>query len=203
MKFARDLGVRCVVAVCLGAVAGVAAANPLGPYVGLGIGQADIRSDAAAFGSSLRFDEHNSAWKVMAGIRPISLVGVEVEYINFGHPHGTTSDGTAVDVNQKAVAAFGVLGLPLPIPFLDIYGKAGLASLSSTVNASQGASCIAIVGQVCPTYTFHGSRTNTEFAYGVGVQVKVASLGVRAEYERIAASGGNPDLPSVGLTWSF
>jgi hypothetical protein len=51
-----------------------------------------------------------------------------------------------------------------------------------------------------PTRT---SGNDTRFAYGAGLQVKVAGLAVRAEYERISAGGGNPDLLSLALTWGL
>jgi len=34
------------------------------------------------------------------------------------------------------------------------------------------------------------------------LQVKLASLALRAEYERIPSSSGDPDLLSLALTWS-
>ncbi len=47
------------------------------------------------------------------------------------------------------------------------------------------------------------SDWNTNFAYGAGLQGKIGALAIRAEYERISASGGNPDIISLGVTWTF
>jgi hypothetical protein len=47
------------------------------------------------------------------------------------------------------------------------------------------------------------NRMDTRFAYGIGAQVKLATFAIRAEYERIAAMGGDPDLFSFGLSWSY
>jgi hypothetical protein len=44
---------------------------------------------------------------------------------------------------------------------------------------------------------------STNVAFGLGVQGKLGSLAIRAEYERIAANAGNPDLLSLGVTWTF
>ena len=52
-----------------------------------------------------------------------------------------------------------------------------------------------------PPYSANG--TSTRFTYGAGVQVKLATLAVRAEYERIHSSDGDPDLLSLALTWSL
>jgi hypothetical protein len=46
-------------------------------------------------------------------------------------------------------------------------------------------------------------QTDARFAYGAGVQAKLSSFGVRLEYERISVSGGDPDLLSLGVTWTF
>src|SRR6266481_3735273 len=114
------------------------AENLLGFYVGGGLGESTVRSDntylPGGFGYGFDGFSHDStphfAWKAIAGIRPISIVGAELEYIDFGH---TGSDGGSYsynygpDTHPRAIAAFGVGHLPLPIPFLDIYGKAGAA----------------------------------------------------------------------------
>jgi hypothetical protein len=49
------------------------------------------------------------------------------------------------------------------VPFLDIYGKAGLARSKLNINAT--------------------SNRGTEFAWGVGVQAHISLVGARLEYE--------------------
>jgi len=41
----------------------------------------------------------------------------------------------------------------------------------------------------------------TRVAYGAGAQVTIAQFALRAEYERISASDGNPDLLSLSIIW--
>lgn len=53
-------------------------------------------------------------------------------------------------------------------------------------------------GAICAS-----TDSSTNFAYGAGDQGKIGSLAIRAEYERISASGGNPDIVSLGVTWTF
>ena len=190
------------------------AENPLGFYLGAGVGESTVRSDNVFGGYGYGYDgfyhdpTHHFAWKAIAGVRPISIIGAELEYIDFGHPGGDGGyydyyNNYGPDSHPRAVAAFGVGHLPLPIPFLDIYGKAGVARLHTNVNAVDGVACP--VNQPypqCGSLTSE-SRWDTRFAYGVGVQSKFWGLSARAEYERINSPYGDPDLFSVGAVWTF
>lgn len=207
------------VVVAVGAFLTSAAAlaeNPLGAYVGVGVGESTVRSDNnfayapyGGYGCSGFYDycgddySHHFGWKVAAGIRPISLVGAELEYIDFGHPGGDQSydyydNNFGPDSHPRAIAAFGVGHVPLPLPFLDVYGKLGVARLHTDVNGFDGCPL-----QVSCTGYIPESRWDTRFAYGLGLQTTFRALGVRAEYERISSPYGDPDLFSVGLTWTF
>ena len=171
------------------------AANPLGFYVGGAFGQA--RVDATAPDAS-GFRENHSAFKVMVGVRPISVVGAEFAYADFGHP--SRLNGLAsTDVTMKGASAFGIFYLPVPI--VDIYAKAGVARLQSTATTAivcpPGALCIANPGAISR------SRTDVGFAAGAGAQFKVGGLAIRGEYERFNAAGAYPGLFSVGLMWTF
>jgi len=50
---------------------------------------------------------------------------------------------------------------------------------------------------------FHRDRSGARLAYGAGAQMTLGRFAIRAEYERINASEGDPDLLSLGLTLSF
>jgi hypothetical protein len=143
---------------------------------------------------------------VTVGIRPISPLGVELEYIDFGNPSvglSNTGLGGLSKADQKAVTLFGLGYLPLPVPFFDVYGKLGIARLHiTTTEVSPTPICPAGFTSFSPT-TFNISDSSTNFAHGAGVQGKIGSLAIRAEYERISASGGNPDVFSLGITWTF
>jgi hypothetical protein len=122
--------------------------------------------------------------------------------MDFGHASvGSYDAHTLIDVPTKAEAAFAVAYLPIPIPTLDIFGKLGVARLQ-TRGGWTGELCPDIVGASCPpVYSFH--RTDTDFAYGAGIQFRVLHFAIRAEYERVAQPSGNPDLLSVGVNWTF
>jgi hypothetical protein len=64
------------------------AENLLGLYVGAAAGQSQVEGTAPY---NLHFRENHSAFKLMVGLRPISLVGVEIAYIDFGHLNRWTS----------------------------------------------------------------------------------------------------------------
>ena len=69
--------------------------------------------------------------------------------------------------DAQAFAAYAVGFLPLPVPFLDIYGKAGLANwrLHQDTNSSVSRGF------------FHYSDNGTDFAWGVGGQVHFGNVG--------------------------
>jgi len=197
-------------------IPGIAAAeDPFGFYVGGAVGEATLRSGNVPYLQALlgttpaAFSAHDTGWKAVIGVRPVPFVGAELEYIDFGGAHGSIP-GTFLIGNVQAVphanatALFGVAYLPLPVPLLDVYAKAGVARYQTSDRFSSGElSCreplLCIIGPV----SYGIDRTDARFAYGVGAQVKLAAFAIRAEYERIAANGADPDLLSLGLTWSF
>jgi len=155
----------------------------IGIYGGASIGQSRIETNLGTVGPG-SFRENHSAWKVDFGIRPIPMVSAEAEFIEFGHPTGNVA-GNPEDVDVKGTAAFGVFTLPIPV--VDVFVKAGVARLNSTVNGA----------------LFHVSTDNTGFAAGAGVGYRMGPWGIRGEYERFNATGGNPSLYSVGFTYTF
>jgi len=181
--------------------------NPVGFYLGAGAGYSTVRSDDAAYGLPSYFNDHQTAWKVIAGVRPIPFLGAEYEYIDFGHPshdYGNFNSfaNYGLDSHPRASALFGVGYLPLPIPFFDVFGKAGVARLqtdvTTIVNSCPGPSnCVAP-----PIYSRH-DETSNRFAYGVGLQSKYWGISFRAEYERISSQFGDPDAVTVSATWTF
>src|ERR1700675_844891 len=184
--------------------------NPAGFYLGAGVGYSTIRSDDSSYGLPGYYNDHQTAWKVIAGVRPISIVGAEFEYIDFGQPrnyHGYNSfNNNGLDSHPRAAALFGVGYLPLPIPFFDVFGKAGVARLQTdvaTVSGTPGPGTCTVNTQFCPPIFSRQNQTENKFAYGVGMQSKVWGVGFRAEYERISSRFGDPDALMVSATWTF
>jgi hypothetical protein len=121
-------------------------------------------------------DLDGTSWKVFAGYRPISLFAVEADYLDLG---SNKAEGACTDCcmaacrgifqsDAQAFAAYALGFLPIPVPFLDIYGKAGLARWKLNTHVSG----------------FAASDRGTEFAWGVGVQAHVSMFGARLEYEQ-------------------
>jgi hypothetical protein len=117
-------------------------------------------------------DLNKTSWKAFAGFRPISAFAVEADYLDLG---GETVEAACTTpccmaacrgVTQAVAQAFAAYALgfiPIPLPFLDIYGKAGLARSKLNTNDT--------------------SNRGTGFAWGVGVQAHISIVGARLEYE--------------------
>ncbi len=209
--------VLCIVAAATCLASTVACAdNLLGFYAGVGMGESTVRSDDGyGYGGSgydyyhYHDDDHHFGWKAIAGIRPLPIVGAEVEYIDFGHPgsddyYYDRYHYYGPDSHPRAIAAFAVGHIPLPLPFLDVYAKAGAARLHTDVNGFDGPNCGGYHGPCNDGGTnLSQSVWDTRFAYGAGVQYRIWGLSVGGEYERISSPYGDPDLFSVRATWTF
>jgi len=194
---------------------------PAGLYARGSVGEAHVRSvdDLSAvstYAPPLRFDDSHSAWKLFAGIRPIKFMGVEVGYTDLGRvsthfhraspvPRTLSSQvaSSATMPNKAQNPHLPCVNLPFPIPFLDVYGKAGVARLHTQEQATIQPITACPANSICGPESFDQNHWSTDVAYGAGVQARLGSFAVRAEYERINASGGNPDLFSLGASWTF
>jgi opacity protein-like surface antigen len=189
----------CVVSTSAGA------SDLLGLYVGAGIGESTVRSDYG-FDPDYPTDSHphHTAYKVMAGIRPIPFVGAEAEYIDFGHPGNgdlfSGSDDFSADSHPRAevLSAVGYV----PLPFFDIFAKVGAAHLTTNINTYTCAAIDPSTGCGNPVL-YRQQATETKAAYGGGVQAHFLGLAVRGEYERISSTFGDPDAFMVSATWTF
>lgn len=150
-------------------------------YIGAGVGQSDVDLSADDI-SAIDFDPKDMGWKVIGGLRVASMFGAELEYIDFGKP-----DGEDAEVKLKGLAAFGLFYIPMPLPVLDIYAKAGLARVDADIDVGIDSF----------------STDDTKFAYGAGLQLNFGSLAIRGEYERFKVEGAKPSLLSVSFTKSF
>jgi OmpA-OmpF porin, OOP family len=166
----------------------------LGIYAGAGVGQSQLQQNY------YQIDSHVTGWKVFGGWRPLSSLGAEVEYADLGSKNVTyvSPGGTSrISTSAKATALFAVGYLPLPEPWLDIYGKLGAARLK--VDASDSFLC-----GLCARASYTANdTTSTRFAFGAGAQFKFGFPAVRLEYERYTASQGDQALISLAVTVNF
>ena len=151
----------------LALAAGVARADSDLIYVGAGISKDKLSNIAPSGGLS---DLNNTSWKVLGGLRVVKFLGVEADYLNLGSQTSAFVN-TGSHSEAKAATGFAVGYLPLPVPFVDLYGKAGLARWSLSGSTST------------PGGLFAFSDHGTEFAWGAGAQVHFGNIGGRLEYE--------------------
>jgi hypothetical protein len=162
----------------------------IGVYVGGGIGESRLEATLPDFGGTIQ--DHFS-FEAVAGIRPIPLLGAELQYLNLGQPSTDEDSYDAIGVKMQGAAAYGMLYLPL-VPVVDVYVKAGLSRLQSTVSngfAPFGPSAFAF------------DRTNTSATEGLGVQYKFGQFALRGDYALFNAAGGHQNLWTAGVTWTF
>lgn len=187
---------RCLVAGAVLAVAPLALAGAdeaLGIYAGAAVGDAQATID------SLDFKANDFGWKAVVGVRALDLLGAEAEYVNLGRPHSLVAAGRVAS-HASGPAVFALAYLPNPVPNLDLFGKAGIANIQQSASVSLGSGSSACV----PGVECNGlSTTESEFAWGLGAQLRLGALGLRAELEQYRATGGNLNFASVGLYWSF
>ncbi len=172
----------------LGGLAGVARADD-GPYVGIGATQTELDD---IYGVHLHL--HNSVLKWMAGYRFADFFGVEVNYANLGAQDApllsSYSQGYAhADANEFSAYAMGYL----PLPFVDLFAKAGVMRWQLASNAEIGG---------VPLYSL--SENGEEFAWGLGGQLQFGPFAPRLEWEHsdLPYSHGL-DLITLGLTFTF
>ena len=140
-------------------------------YLGAGVVRNSL-SDITALGGLP--DLSNTSWKAFAGVRPLDWLAAEMDYIDLGSGSSSTSSiagNVTAHADGKALAAYAVGFLPIPLPVVDVYGKAGLArwKLNGDVNSLVSPGSL--------------STNGTEFAWGIGVQAHISMFGARLEYE--------------------
>lgn len=213
LRFAPPLS--ALIAFSLGGAAVAHADDPLGLYIGASYGQAHIRVQPGAIipGSGNPppgLDMTHSAFKGIIGIRPISFLGAEVSYMDFGTistvvgqvlPQSLAIAVNTEQASQKGETAFALLYLPVPV--VDVYVKGGVSRITTDFSAAYTTNIGGICGLPCSTIRSGSAMhdtTDTAFAYGAGLQWKLGHWAVRGEYERFDAAGTNPSLFSIGMT---
>ena len=153
----------------------------LGADTGLYLGGALGQSESGVRDSSFNFKDRDQGYKLIAGVRLMKLLAVELNYVDLGN----SSVGTA-QAKTKATDGFVLAFLPLPV--VDVYGKLGYVSWKTDASA--------------PGLSLH--RSGSDPAFGAGVQLHFGSLAARLEYEVLdAPEAAKPTLLSLGATYTF
>jgi hypothetical protein len=171
-------------ALILGLAGTAAQAADNGFYLGAGVSQAQVDD---VFDTDLDLD--NTAWKIIAGFRPIDLFAVEANYMDLGSERRDFGPIIA-RADAKAFSVEGLLYLPIPVPFLGVYGKAGFARWDLDGDVSSNIARF--------------DRNGTEFAWGAGAQLNFGSFSARLEYDNFDIKNTDGvDLYTLGATWTF
>jgi opacity protein-like surface antigen len=83
--------------------------------------------------------------------------------------------------------------LPVPLPWIDLYGKVGAARVQNNTTAQY-------LGSLVPVVT---DNTRTSVAWGAGLQFKFGMPAIRVEYERFDGEQGNDSLLTAAVTLNF
>jgi opacity protein-like surface antigen len=178
----------------LAACSPVLADDLLGIYVGAGAGRSALVQDY------YQIDSHVTGWKVLAGWRPFSLLGVEAEYADLGSKGVDTYAGSAhVDTDAKATAIYALGYLPLPLPWIDVYAKVGAARVKAGTTEYPLCPATAICNGIAVTT----DDDRTSVAWGAGVQLKWGRLAGRLDYERFDGPQGDPSLLAAEFLFYF
>jgi hypothetical protein len=149
-------------------------------YIGAGVSKNQV--DGITHTGVPFADIDKTSWKAYAGFRPIRVFAVEADYMDLGNRTYTYIDGVSQHADAKAFAGYGVGFLPLPVPYFDLFAKAGVARWELSGNQSAA-------GQIPPSSFFAFSNRGTEFAWGAGGQAQIKNIGGRLEWERFEIPG--------------
>ena len=168
-------------------------------YVGASIadasrsGYSNLNIDTSDLGRLLR----GSAFKIVGGLQPFNPLAFELSYVDFGvrrlqtfGPAGGTSalipPAQAIDSHAVSISAIGLY----PIRSVDLFGRIGLARWQTSTS------------NVLPVAANRRSE-GTDPSYGIGAQVNLSKVSLRAEYEQFKIASDTAKLLSFGFTYHF
>ena len=176
---------------CLGANVGHAAED--GIYIGAAIGEATTDD---TLGAGDAYDDTDQLEKFIVGWRPIDFFAIEASYFDLGvvtlDETGTAPQSFRLEQDGWNVFVMGLWEMSA----IDLFAKGGMVRSDAdlTQNVAGG-------GQTSSV------DEDTDFGWGVGVQFRLGRFATRVEYEQFKISNGerfdNPELLSLGVTWTF
>jgi outer membrane protein with beta-barrel domain len=165
--------------------------------------------------------EPASGWKLVAGFRPLRIVGVEIQYVDFGEGDFADYSGrygggqigyqyvyeshTRASAHATVVAA--LLFIPMAETKLDIgaYGKVGIGKLNDSISKRTATNACYPLKPCYSTVNTDVHQSETAPYVGVGVSVRPGKyFALRLEYEAIYSDFGDPTtMLSLGFAWGF
>lgn len=181
----RQTVIPTALAIALAGLAGAAQAAD-GLYAGAGITRAQVDD---IFGRDADLRIHDTSWKAFLGFKfPLIPLGIETDYADLGSQSRSFGFFQS-HADARAFSAFAVGYVPLPLPFIDLYGKAGAARWQLNGN-SPG--------------LFELDDNGTQFAWGLGAQAHFSNLAIRFEYEQFdIRNTSGAKLYTLGAAYYF
>ena len=184
MDVCRIFAATAAVLLALGVSHSVAAADEpdtSGFYIGVGLGQFDVKvDDLEGVGDVLQdLDADDSSWKFILGWRFNPFLSLEADYIDLGAPNGNfdaTGSSGQYELDLAGFAAY-VRGT-IPIGIFEISGKVGYYFHDVDVHVD--------FDNVGPNNgnVFNSSSSSEALTYGVGAGVTFfGHLNTKVEYE--------------------
>jgi hypothetical protein len=172
-----------VAALALFATTTFAADN--GVYLGGAVGMSRVNFEESIDGEDFDFESESTGFKGIVGWRFLDWLAVEANYVDLGSGDDNVLGETIeADVSGLSLSAVGFL----PLGPVDLYARVGAIDWDADVSGGG----------------FNASDDGTDLAYGAGVQFRVWSLSLRAEYERYDLDEiDDVDMVSLGVTWTF
>jgi hypothetical protein len=184
---------------CLVLSAGCGAADSNSVYLGGSAGYSYIGLDGRSIlGKRAGFNTNAVGFNATVGGYLSRTIGWELSFFRFGGGHGDPGIAPAPSESLNGVAANMLFHLP--VPFIDLFAKAGGAGMFGTIRApEQGIRAISL------------DETHfTELAWstGIGLQHKFhqpqdPGLTARAQYDTLRGHGDSSGMASVGLFYDF
>ncbi len=164
-----------------------AAAADNGFYLGGSAGQSAV--DTGKIGN-IQANGNATAFKVFAGFRVLTFLGVEGAYSDFGNvtrdPNPTTHNEAKITGYQLQAVGF------IPLGIADIFGKAGMTQWKSDFTSTANG---------VPTTS---SKDGTDPVYGVGAQFRIKSWAIRGEFEYFDVKNADKFyLYTIGASYTF
>ena len=157
-------------------------------------------SAVAPFPRTVAQAEAGTPFKVVAGFRPLEHLAIEASYVDLAHSEKAVTSGAfmvcagscpidriSLDARALSVSAVAHVGKVF-------FARGGIArwELDRAVELGfrTGPPALPV-----PRKTYEG----TDFTYGAGAQVRVASFALRIEYERFEFSSDSAESLSIGF----
>jgi opacity protein-like surface antigen len=165
-----------------------------GVYLGASLSRSTIDTDSDFFG--FRYEDDDTAYKFIGGIRPFDALAIEVNYIDFGNiifdNRDTVADGFRSEFETKAIDATAVVFVGGPV--IELFGKIGAVYWDADTLLQGGFSGIDL----------RDSDSGTDLTWGAGAQAQLGSMALRLEYENFEISETDKvELWSLGFTYTF